>query len=82
MVVSTLNDIRLEIERLSERRRNLWRDLSLGRDPALAAELKELDERLARLWDTQRELRARIRFGDRDRIIARARTEERLERAA
>jgi hypothetical protein len=51
-------------------------------DSALAAELKELDAELDRLWDEQRSLRARLRFGDRDSIVARARVEERLERAA
>jgi hypothetical protein len=56
--------------------------LSLGRDPEVAAEVKRLDEQLADLWDLQRLLRAQIRFGDREKIIARARTEERLERAA
>jgi hypothetical protein len=80
--VTTLNDIRTRIDELSERRAALWRNLSISRDPAIAAEVKKLDEELARLWDEQRSLRARIRFGDRDRIIARARTEERLERAA
>ena len=80
--MTNLKEIRTEIEQLSERRTELWRDLSDTRDPALAAELKQLDERLDELWDTQRALRARIRFGDRSQIIARARTEERLERAA
>lgn len=78
----TLEEIRSEIEDLSARRTTLWHRLSAGRDPGTAAELKELDERLARLWDEQRQLRARVRFGDRAKIVARARMEERLERAA
>jgi len=80
--VETLNDIRTEIERLSERRTELWHALSEGRDPALAEELKQLEARLAYLWDEQRAVRAQLRFGERDQIIRRARTEERLARAA
>jgi hypothetical protein len=80
--VSTLQNIRDEIEQLSERRVELWHTLSAGRDPSVAAELKKLDDRIAALWDEQRQLRATLRFGDRSRIVARARMEERLERAA
>ena len=80
--MKTLTDIRAEIERLSERRTELWHALSEGRDADLAAELKELEARLAALWEEHRQLRARIRFGEREKIIARARTEERLARAA
>ena len=40
------------------------------------------EERLERLWDEQRMLKARARFGDREEIIKRARHEERLARAA
>jgi hypothetical protein len=56
--------------------------LSEGHDGTLAAELHELEERLARLWDEHRMLKARARFGDREEIIKRARHEERLARAA
>ena len=49
---------------------------------ALAELADELEERLAALWDEQRALKARARFGDRDEIIKRARHEERLARAA
>ncbi|MFN2470974.1 MAG: hypothetical protein ABR583_08290 [Gaiellaceae bacterium] len=80
--MNELEDIRRDIDELSERRTKLWHRLSDGRDPSVAAEVKELDERLARLWDAQRQLRATLRFGDRTRIVARARMEERLERAA
>ena len=80
--MSTLEDIRAEIDRATERRTELWHLLSEGHDPALADELHELEDRLARLWDEQRLLRARRRFGDRDEIIKRARHEERLARAA
>lgn len=80
--MTTLREIHDQIDRLSGRRAELWRALGEARDPDVAAELKELDERLADLWNQHRLLRARLRFGDRDRIIARARAEERLERAA
>jgi hypothetical protein len=80
--VATLNDIRLEIERLTERRAELFHALSEGHDSALAREHAELEERIARLWDAQRMARAQLRFGDREGIIRRARQEERLERAA
>ena len=78
----TLTDIHAEIERASERRRELWRLLSDGHDAELLAELKELDARLERLWDEHREERRRLRFGDHEAIVRRARIEERLERAA
>ncbi len=78
----TLQDIHTEIEQLSERRAEIWRHLGESYDPSLASELKDIDARLAFLWDEQRAQRAQLRFGDRERIIARARAEERLERAA
>ena len=78
----TLSDIQTEIEALSERRTELWNELSHGHDPAVSAELKTLSERLDALWDDERTLKAALRFGDREHIVARARVEERLERAA
>jgi hypothetical protein len=78
----TVTEIHKEIEQTSERRTELWRILSQGHDPEAAQELKSLSERLDRLWDEERTLRAELRFGDRDHIVARARVEERLERAA
>ena len=80
--VNTLEQIKAEIERATERRGELWRVLSHGHDAAAAAEVKELEERIQRLWDEERSLRAQARFGDRDEIIKRARHEERLARAA
>jgi hypothetical protein len=80
--MKTLNEIKAEIERATERRAELWHALSVGHDPELAAELKGIEERLGRLWDEQRMLRAQLRFGDREAIIKRARHEERLARAA
>jgi len=78
----TLPEIHAEIDRESDRRAELRRLLSTGHDSSVVAELKSLDERLALLWEEHRHVRARLRFGDRDRIITRARAEERLERAA
>ena len=75
-------DIHAEIELLSEQRTELWNLLSRGRTEALVSEIKGIDERLQRLWDEHRAERARIRFGERDEIVRRARAEERLERAA
>lgn len=74
--------IHAEIDRISEQRAELWKRLSLGRNPDLVAEIKALDTKLESLWDAHRAERARIRFGERENIVKRARAEERLERAA
>jgi hypothetical protein len=81
-VMRTRNEIHEEIERLSEERTELWHRLSEEYDPEVRQEIRALDARLDRLWDENRSLRARLLFGDRDSIVARARVEERLERAA
>ena len=81
-LMTRLLEIKKEIQRLSDQRREVLHALSEGHDSALVAERQELDERLAALWDEYRAERARVRFGERDIIIARARHEERLERAA
>ena len=78
----TLTQIHKEIEEISEQRTELWHVLSQGHDPVAAAELKSMSEKLDLLWDEERTLKAALRFGDRDHIVARARVEERLERAA
>jgi len=78
----TLEDIRQDIDRLSDRRAEVLHALSEGHDASLTAEHQKLDEQLAELWDEQRAVKATIRFGDRDLIIQRARHEERLSRAA
>src|ERR687884_1801707 len=80
--VMTLQEIRTAIEQASERRGELWVTLSKGHDPEVAAELKRLDGELDHLYDEQRHLKATLRFGPREHIVARARVEERLERAA
>jgi hypothetical protein len=71
-----------EIDSLSQRRVTLWNSLSQGRDPAVVDEIKTIDARLQELWEQHRAERARLRFGERDDIVRRARAEERLERAA
>jgi hypothetical protein len=80
--MKTLTQIKVEIERATERRAELWHALSKGHDSEIAAEVKGLEEQIQRLWDEERALRAHLRFGDRDEIIKRARHEERLARAA
>ena len=81
-IMRTVKEIHTEIEELSEERTELWHRLSDHHDPDVRAEIHAIDEKLDRLWDEHRTLRARLRFGDRDHIVARARVEERLERAA
>jgi uncharacterized protein YPO0396 len=78
----TLEQIREQIERASDRRAELWHQLSDGRDPEVASELHELEREIEKLWDEQRAVRAAIRFGEREKILRRARTEERIERSA
>ena len=72
----------ISIDQLSERRVELWHSLSQERDSAVVDEIKALDAQLGELWQQVRAERARIRFGERDEIVRRARAEERLERAA
>jgi hypothetical protein len=82
MTNTTLDDIRLEIERATERRAELLHVLAEGHDAVIAAEHAEVEARIAALWDEYRQARVHGRFGDRDVIIKRARLEERLDRAA
>lgn len=78
----TISEIHQEIDRKSAERAELWHRQSDEYDAQLVAEIRLIDGELDRLWDEHRALRARVRFGDRDAIVARARVEERLERAA
>ena len=80
--MDTIPRIHAEIDALSERRVALWNSLSFGRDPDVVEQIKALDARLQALWEEHRAERARIRFGEREDIVRRARAEERLERAA
>jgi ABC-type phosphate transport system auxiliary subunit len=82
MDMRNLEDIKQEIDRLSDRRADVLHDLSAGHNAELAAEHQRLEEEIAALWEEQRAVRATIRFGDRDEIIQRARHDERLSRAA
>lgn len=78
----TPDQIHNAIEELSEERQDLWHRLSDGLDPAVQSEIKDLDARLEELWQALRMEKARLRFGEREEIVRRARAEERLERAA
>ncbi len=84
--MNTIPEIQAEIERLSEQRTELYAELSRARERGLSEtvrqEIKQIDERLQALWDRHRAERARIRFGERDDIVRRARAEDRLDRAA
>jgi DNA-binding transcriptional regulator GbsR (MarR family) len=76
------NQIHTEIESLSEERQELWQELSRGLDASVKDEIKRIDDRLQELWHALRLEKARLRFGEREEIVRRARAEERLERAA
>jgi hypothetical protein len=78
----TTDHIHTQIEQLSEERQVLWHQLSEGLDTSVKTQIKELDERLETLWQSLRIEKARLRFGEREEIVRRARAEERLERAA
>lgn len=78
----TTDQLHMEIEQLSEERQVLWQQLSEGLDTSVQTQIKELDERLQTLWQSLRIEKARLRFGEREEIVRRARAEERLERAA
>jgi hypothetical protein len=75
-----LDDIRRELDELAERRTRLWKELSAGADAEKSAEVAALNARIEALWNEARVTRNRLRFGDPDAIIARARADERLER--
>jgi len=78
----TPDQIHTEIERISEERQELWQLLSVGLDTTVQGQIKDLDARLQELWQSLRAEKARLRFGEREEIVRRARAEERLERAA
>jgi hypothetical protein len=82
MTINSIATIHAEIDEISERRADLWHRLSDGRNPEVVEQIKELDEKLGSLWNEHRAIRARIRFGEPEQIVKRARAEERLERAA
>lgn len=76
----TLDDIKQELQELSEQRTRLWKELSFGADEARSEAIAELNARIDDLWEEARVVKSRVRFGDPTAIIARARAEERLER--
>ena len=78
----TTDQIHTEIERISEERQELWQRLSEGLDTSVQGQIKDLDAHLQELWQSLRQEKARLRFGEREEIVRRARAEERLERAA
>ena len=78
----SLDQIHTKIDELSERRGELRNRLSEGLSPEIVQEIKDLDARLDELWAAHRAERARLRFGEREEIVRRARADERLERAA
>ena len=80
--MTTTDQLHTEIEQLSEERQELWQHLSEGLDTSVQTQIKELDDRLTTLWQALRIEKARLRFGEREEIVRRARAEERLERAA
>jgi hypothetical protein len=77
-----LQEIKQEIDRLTDRRAEVFHLLSEGHDAVLAVEHQQLEDTIARLWDEARAEKARLRNGEREAIIQRARVEERLSRAA
>lgn len=80
--MTTIDTIHARIDELSARRTELWHVLSEGRDAGVVDQLRALELELQELWAAHRAERARIRFGERDEIVKRARAEERLDRAA
>ncbi len=75
-----LDDIKIELQQLTERRTELWHVLSNGHDAETAAEIAELNARIEGLWGEARAAKNRARFGPEQDVLARARAEERLER--
>jgi len=80
--MNIIESLHAEIEEVSKRRSELWDQLSDGRNSDTVKQIRELEAKLATLWDEHRTLRARIRFGEREQIVKRARAQERLDRVA
>jgi hypothetical protein len=78
----SLAEISAEIEQAAAQRNELLRALSERHDRKIVSECAALDNRLARLWESHRLLRARLRYGARAEIKERARREERVLRSA
>ena len=69
----TPDQIHTEIERISEERQELWQRLAEGLDNDVQGQIKDLDDRLQQLWQSLRVEKARLRFGEREEIVRRAR---------
>jgi hypothetical protein len=80
--VRTLNDIRRELDEATERRADLWEELSGGFDAVKSAEAAQLTRQIEELWSEARIARARARFGPSEEIITKARAQDRLDREA
>lgn len=77
----TIAEIQADLERATERRAELWKALSQhGYDAEASTEAARLSSLIGDLWAERRALLARWRHGPVERIQARARAEERLER--
>jgi hypothetical protein len=76
----TIQEIRTDLERTTERRADLWEELGHGRDEVKATEAARLSGLINDLWAELRTVKARARWGDPELIQRRARAEERLER--
>jgi hypothetical protein len=75
-----LREIRRELEELSLQRTLLWEQLGSTRDRSTAIEVARLGARIEALWSEARRLKAEIRSGPRETILARARAHELLDR--
>lgn len=74
------DEIRTELDRITEERAELWGDLSEQHDTDKSARAAELSELIEDLWTELRRAQAHARFGPADEIIAKARAEDRLDR--
>jgi hypothetical protein len=75
-----LSDIKHELDRATERRTALWRELNNGANEQRSAEITRLNALIESLWQEARIERNRVRFGEPTDIVRRARADERLER--
>jgi hypothetical protein len=79
VVMRAAEEIRHEIDELSARRTDAWHRLSAG-DRSSREEIACLTERMDELWLELRETTLARRHGPRERIIKRARAQEKFER--
>lgn len=76
----TSREIRIELDRTTEARAELWGDLSDAHDAEKSVRAAELSQLIEDLWTELRRAQVAERFGPADEIIARARAEDRLDR--